>query len=356
MLPTLRLTALIGCLALLAACERPALTGLSAPVPEAVIERIFVATQRTASQIGRIFGAKRSARMNYAALDISIPPVHLPGRVERTSGIADPRKYFAPVAVTPLDTVSAFKRALRRARSGDGGLLLFVHGYNNTLEDAAFRMAQIKHDFGIEEAGLLFSWPSAGDPRGYVYDRDSVLFARDGFVQLMRDLHRSGQRRILLVAHSMGAYLAMESLRQIALEGERELFATLEGVILMSPDIDPDIFRQQATVIGKLPQPFIIMTSQSDRVLSLSGLLTGRKPRLGRIEGPAAVKGLNVTVIDFTGFDDAEAGGHDTPFSSAKAIQLLRGLEKQIRSGRTALGEFVLLGKDRRTSGVLVAQ
>lgn len=339
---------LIACLALLVACARPALDGLSAPVPEAEIERIFVATQRTASQLGPIFGERRSAEMSYAAVDISIPPGHAPGQIERMSGIADPHRFFAPVAVEPLDGTAALTGALRRARAGDGGVLLFVHGYNNTAEDAAFRLAQIKHDFALEEPALLFSWPSAGDPRGYIYDRDSVLFARDGFEQMLRALHGAGQKRILLVAHSMGSYLAMEGLRQIAMKGDRHLFAGIEGVILMSPDIDPDVFRQQAQAIGPLPQPFIVMTSQRDRVLSLAELFTGRKPRLGRIEGPEAVAGLGVTVIDFTGFDDGAAGGHIAPVSSAKAIRLLRGLDRQLRSGRTALGEFVLLGKERR--------
>ena len=338
----------------LTACSRPAVTGLSDTVPEAVIERVFVATQRTRNQLGQIFGEKRSSRMQYATIDVSIPPRHELGQLERTRGEADAGQYFAPVAVEALDGSRDFTRALGRSRGGDGGVLLFVHGYNNTLEDAVFRVAQIKHDFDIEEPAILFSWPSAGDPRGYVYDRDSVLFARDGFVELLRDLHAAGQRRILLVAHSMGGYLTMEVLRQIALEGDRHLFGGLEAVILMSPDIDPDIFRQQAAAIGKLPQPFVIMTSKSDRVLSLSGLLTGRKPRLGRIEGPEELAGLDVTVIDVSGFDDAGVSGHDVPFSSAKAIQLLRGLDRQLRTGRTVLDDFVTLGSDPRVG--LLAQ
>ena len=235
----------------LTACSRPAVTGLSDTVPEAVIERVFVATQRTRNQLGQIFGEKRSSRMQYATIDVSIPPRHELGQLERTRGEADAGQYFAPVAVEALDGSRDFTRALGRSRGGDGGVLLFVHGYNNTLEDAVFRVAQIKHDFDIEEPAILFSWPSAGDPRGYVYDRDSVLFARDGFVELLRDLHAAGQRRILLVAHSMGGYLTMEVLRQIALEGDRHLFGGLEAVILMSPDIDPDIFRQQAAAIAR---------------------------------------------------------------------------------------------------------
>ena len=344
-----------ACLLLLAACARPELTGLSQPVPEARIARVFIATQRQADQYVHMFGQERSAQTYYGAMDVSIPPTHRTGGLERTSGVADANRFFAPVAAERYDDVGALTAGLRRARAGDGGLVLFVHGYNNTLEDAAFRLAQIREDFGIEEPGLAFVWPSAGDARGYIYDRDSTLFARDGFEQLLRDLRASGQRRVLLVAHSMGSYLAMETLRQIAIKGDRKIFDMLEGVVLMAPDIDPDVFRQQAQAIGPLPQPFIIMTSQRDKVLSIAGLLTGLKPRLGRIESPEEVAGLGVTVIDFSELDDAPVagGGHDAGFTSPKAIRLLKGLETRIRGGGGQLRDYVLLGKDRALGGLL---
>jgi esterase/lipase superfamily enzyme len=339
-------------LALLSACERYQLTGYSEPLPGATVEPIFVATQRKMTQFGPIFGEKRSPKMNYLRYNVSIPPIHELGEIERTSGVADPQKFFATLGIDRYPARRDFITALKRHRAGDGGLVLFVHGYNNTLEDAAFRLAQIRNDFDIAEPALLFSWPSAGDPRGYIYDRDSVLFARDGFEQLLRDLRASGERNVLLVAHSLGGYLAMETLRQIALKGDRRVLDMLAGVVLMSPDIDPDVFRQQAQDIGKLPQPFLIMTSRKDKVLGLAGLLTGRKPRLGGIDGPEAVKGLDVTVMDFTAFDTGKEGGHDTPFTSVKAIKLMRGLDNEIEGGRRAMRDFVLRGKERH--GLLV--
>ena len=208
---------------------------------------------------------------------------------------------------------------------------------------------------------ILFSWPSAGDPRGYIYDRDSVLFARDGFEQLIRDLRARGQRKIFIMAHSMGGYLTMEALRQMALKGDRQVMDAISAVVLMSPDIDPDVFRQQAETIGRLPQPFVIMTSRKDRVLSAAELLTGRKPRLGRIESAEAVAGLDVSVLDLTGFDDGSAGGHMVAASSASAIQLLRGARcpdpewRQWRSARfhpfgqgTARRKVAAIGQHRR--------
>lgn len=351
-----RLSFVLLALAMLAACARPAVTGLSEPISDARIQRLYVATMRTRTQAGPIFGEKRSAKMNYSTLDISIPPEHVPGQVERDSGIVDPRKFFAPVGFANMQGVGEFTNALKRHRGGTGAVMIFVHGYNNTLEDAAFRLAQIREDLQLDDPAILFSWPSAGDPRGYIYDRDSVMFARDDFEQLIRDLRASGQRNIFIMAHSMGGYLTMETLRQIALKGDRHVFDAIEGVALMSPDIDPDLFRSQAEVIGKLPQPFVIMTSREDKVLGLASLLTGSKPRLGRIEDASAVKGLGVTLIDFSEYGEGEAGGHIAPVSSPGALAVLKGLETQLRTERGRFRDFALEGRNPRLVTAAVTQ
>jgi esterase/lipase superfamily enzyme len=35
--------------------------------------------------------------------------------------------------------------------------LIFVHGFNNTYEDAVFRFAQIVHDSGAQVAPIMFT-------------------------------------------------------------------------------------------------------------------------------------------------------------------------------------------------------
>ena len=182
-------------LALLAltACARPQSAGFVAPVPEASRETIFIATMRTEGQRGQMFGEKRSTVMSYAELNISIPPNHQIGRIERSRGQIDARRHFAPLSATPLANSAKLNERLKASRiSAEEPLLIFVHGYNNTLEDAAFRLAQIQHDFELNNPALLFSWPSAGDPLGYAYDRDSVLFARTDFARLLEALNRAG--------------------------------------------------------------------------------------------------------------------------------------------------------------------
>ena len=328
-----------------AACARPQGTGINEVNPNAATESVFIATMRSQEQAGQIYGQKRSEKMRYALADVSVPPNHKTGHLERGTGVLNTAKHFAPIGHREIPDVRALSSQINAAQSdAKEPLLIFVHGYNNTLEDTLLRLAQIQHDFELSNSSLLFSWPSAGAAGGYVYDRDSVLFARGDFARLLEDLQRASQRRILILAHSMGSQLVMEALRQLKLEGKTAPLRAIDGVVMMSPDIDPDVFRKQAKEIGKLPQPFVIMTTQNDHVLNLAGLVTGRKDRLGRIQSAEEVAGLGVTVLDFTSFKNGENFGHMVPVSSPEAIAFLRKLSGGISQSADAFSKYVRLG------------
>jgi esterase/lipase superfamily enzyme len=202
--------------------------------------------------------------------------------------------------------------------------VLFVHGYNVDNAEAVYRLAQIAHDYDAEQPVIAFSWPSAGNPRGYAYDRDSVVYSRDMLEALLVAL--SARRDVLIVAHSMGSQLTMETLRQMAIGDNGAVLKRLSGVALISPDIDEDVFRRQASRIVPFPQPFLIAVSARDRVLNLAAFLTGKPSRLGSIDDPARLSGLPVRVVDLTGVAGGDRGGHLTAFTAPAAIRLLRGL------------------------------
>jgi len=326
----------------LAACAPRQAAQIAPPSPLATTERIFVTTELALDNLGPIFGQQRPDGQNYLRLDVSIPPTHTPGEISWPKGKPDAATDFVVTDIQTYKTSSAMIGAMRRAAPGNE-TLVYVHGYNSTFSESVYRFAQIRADFGGSEPGMLYSWPSAGDPRGYAYDRDSILTVRDDFEKTLNALTAGPDRSVVLLAHSMGSHLVMETLRQAALSGNRRLLDRINGVVLMSPDIDPDVFRSQATAIGKLPDPFLIFISQEDRALSLAGFLTGRKPRLGVIDGTDAVAGLDVKVIDFTALGDGVGLNHSVPVSSPAAIAVLKGLIAQAESGQQAFRDYMVL-------------
>ena len=320
---------------LLAACA-PRVTAMRAATdPAATIQPVFVATGRKLDQTGPIFGLERKQGLHYFRADISIPPTHQTGRIEWPKNPPDAATDFVVTGTEVFGGVDAMLADMRR---GDAGreTLVYIHGYNNTLSEAMYRLAQIKTDFDIDMPGVLFSWPSAGDARGYIYDRDSVLYARDDLAALLKRLTARPGDKVFLLAHSMGAQLTMEAMRQSAIGGDRTLLDRISGVVLMSPDIDPDVFQRQAESIGTLPQPFLIFITKADRALSLAGFITGRKPRLGVIDAVEEVQRPDVTVIDFTALSDGEAYNHYVPVTSPAAINVLNGIIGQATQGGSA--------------------
>ena len=104
----------------------------------------------------------------------------------------------------------------------------------------------------------------------------------------------------------MGSYLIMETLRQIALKRSMNIDTSIDALILMAPDIDGVLFRNQANAIGRLPDPFILMVAKQDRALRISSLLTGRRPRLGAQTDRSVVGDLPISVVDVS---DLAVGG-----------------------------------------------
>lgn len=330
------------CLIFVVSCAPRNAAQYAPTVPEASLQPVYVATQKALDKTGRTFGARRTGEMRFFKAEISIPPTHLPGQVEWPEGPPDAATDFVVADTDIYPSGRAFVSDVKRARTGRE-TQVFVHGYNVTLSDGMYRLAQMRQDFDIKQPSVLFAWASAGDPRGYIYDRDSVLYARDDLEALLKQLTLNPNDRVTLLAHSMGSHLVMEVMRQAALKGDRALLNRISAVVLMSPDIDPDLFRRQAEAIGTLPDPFLIFVSQQDRALNLSSLITGRKPRLGTIDGPEAVKGLAVRVIDFTALADGEGLDHAVAITSPTAISVLSGMISQAASGERAFENYMVL-------------
>lgn len=313
----------------------------SAPAPNAQVQKLFLVTHHpledilpgNATEIPSFLGDKRRETVRYLGLDISIPAGHTPGQIEwpdRRTGPANARTDFAVLDTDVIASAPELRRAIHAsARNRTDPVFLFVHGYNNTAPDATYRVAQILQDFDTPLPGIVFAWPSAARASGYLYDRDSVLFARDDLVDLLRDLTQGTSRGVVIMAHSMGSQLVMEALRQIRLKGDTALLRRIETLVLMSPDIDVDVFRRQAKSIEPhLPTPFMIFINQDDRILRLSSFLTGRRARVGGSLSPDDVEDLPVTVIDLSTFSTGSApNDHLLGATSPEVIRILRRLE-----------------------------
>ena len=312
---------LILSIALAACTPRGAMVVVPPETAEGPISTVFVGTTRGLQGTG-VFGTERSEEMRFARYDVAIPPQRDVGEIR----YAKPRRPNVSTDFVTTDqriyaADADFRADLGKALAANGReAVIFVHGFNNTFTEGLYRIAQLHHDLEVPGVALHYSWPSAAEPLGYVYDRDSIMFAREGLEELIREARAAGATRITLVAHSMGSFLSMEALRDIALRDGR-IMPELRGVILISPDIDVEVFRMQARDIGTLPQPFVIFGSDRDRVLRLSALITGQRGRLGSLDSVDRLSDLEVTYLDVGAF--SSGSGHFVPGTSPALIRLL---------------------------------
>lgn len=335
-----RLLALIGagvCALGLAGCASMGMEEISDAAAGPRQISVFVVSTRkgesgAASEAGNDGQTRDSLQM------IGVPPAHRIGQLERPSiGAPDPAKHFALMSRRGLDE-AGFQAELASHLSGRIGsnrdILLYVHGFNTSYDESRFRLAQIVEDGRFGGVPVLFTWPSTNSLLDYGAAKESATVSRDALAKLIRQLTETpGVGRVHILAHSMGAWLTMEALRQDAIAGSPALADKMGDIMLAAPDIDLNVFRQQAARLDA--SHVVVLVAANDHALSLSRSLAGDRPRLGAMDpnnpaDRAALEALGVKVYDLTREADMFIG-HG---AYADAPDALRTIGAQIAAPR----------------------
>jgi esterase/lipase superfamily enzyme len=324
---------LSSCLALGACSPRGEFTFMPEAAGIGSVETVLVVTERAAGPGQPLYSAERSETLSFSRFNVSVPPDRAQGSVTFPKRQpADPRTDYVVVSAQRLPDETAFARAINQETAARGRsereAVLFVHGYNTTFAEGIYRQAQLTHDHNVEGASIQFAWPSAAITADYAYDRESALFSRDGLETAIEILARTDVTSYNVVGHSMGAFLLMETLRGMARVGSPAL-AKLNAVVLISPDIDIDVFRRQARPVIARGIPIFAIVSSRDRALLVSAFIRGETRRVGSIASPEELGDVAVTVVDISNVDSADNLGHFAVATSPALINLFRGLRAQ---------------------------
>ena len=170
-------------------------------------------------------------------------------------------------------------------------LVLFVHGYNNSFDEAQYSMAGIWHFLGRNMVPVTYSWPAGqGGTMGYFIDRESGEYTIFHLKEVFRLLFSIKEiEKIHIVAHSRGAVVVTSALRELLIEslakGEvpRNEFR-IANLILAAPDMDFGIMAQRlmAEKFAAAVHRITIYTTKSDKALSFSKYLL-RGVRFGQV-------------------------------------------------------------------------
>lgn len=272
---------------------------------------------------GFLFGYERDSTAHFVRLTMSMPKGREAGTLPVSSKNPDPKKDITLLNATPL-SYAQFKTETSVQPSSDGKTsnraMIFTHGFNTRFDQAAVRYAQIIEDTGFDGRAVLFSWPSYGIPTEYGYDKDSANYSRDAMQQLIHQLAtEKSLQRVDIFAHSMGTWLTMETLRQMALSKDKAL-DRIGTVILAAPDIDFDVFRTQVSQLGPLAGRIKVYVSADDRALQLSRRLFGGKIRAGETTDLAQFRALGIEAYDISEVKGGFGKNHGKAFGDGQTI------------------------------------
>lgn len=322
-------------------------------VPGTSSVRMLVVTTRAAisSRPGEFFSGERGNEPAFADITVSIPPDanRRVGEIQWPSSVpGNPARNFVVTNVELENKAGAlrtFKQITPKARPRRA--LVFVHGFNNRFDAAVFSLAQIVHDSKADVAPVLFTWPSRGRLLAYNYDRESAAFSRDALEEVLWALAKDPNiDEISILAHSMGTWLTMETLRQMSIRKGR-LPAKLQNVVLAAPDIDFDVFLTQVRDIGKPRPEFIVFVSQDDKALAISSVLGGSISRLGAINPETdpyrkMLEAENINVIDLTKLSSGDPFNHN---KFAESPEVVRAIGTRLAAGDSVTSNNASIGE-----------
>jgi esterase/lipase superfamily enzyme len=324
----------------LGGCLGPGLSGitgsmgsLTAPAVEPRAVPVFVASTRPAFRGDRL-GAPSAERARFYRQIVNVPPGRSPGTIPRPQiGGENPRRHIMLTdrsALTPDAFRADLAQSVAAMPSDQRDVLVYIHGFNTDYDEAAFRLVQVAADAGFRGTHVLFTWPSYRRLLAYAGDREVATASRDALEKLLTDLGQTpGVGRVHLIAHSMGAFLTMEGLRQASIAGRGELNGHLGEVILAAPDLDVEVFRQQVARIGR-PSRISLFVQSDDRALAASTTVAWDRQRLGSLDVRNAqhreiisTLGVRVFTMSATGWTDVLR--HGTFAEAPEIVRLIGG-------------------------------
>jgi esterase/lipase superfamily enzyme len=227
--------------------------------------------------------------------------------------ISESASFYIPdetIKLTDLKEIELdklFSEIARFPQKDNGNIVIYLHGYNIDFEKSCRRSALFQRAIGLHNRLLLFSWPADGNMLKYTWDESDLVWSVPHIAQFIEEVvKRAGKRKVDVVAHSLGARGVVQALNRLAYNKPPNVI--LNELVLIAPDIDTDIFRQELPVIKSSVNRLTVYVSENDKALRLSHEVHGY-PRLGEAgENLTIFEG--VETIDISEISNRRISGH----------------------------------------------
>lgn len=217
---------------------------------------------------------------------------------------------FTIWSAAPLDEETFWSRATALLADDDPNnkqAFVYIHGFNNTFEDAAFRTAQIKYDTGFDGPAFFYSWPANGKLTDYLSDQEDADLSVQAVTDFIREirLQMPEDVEVNLIAHSMGSRIMGQAMFRLAQDQAVIDAGGFGHIIFASGDLDRCLFAEWVGASRTIAEDVTLYMSEKDKAVQLSDMLR-KLSVLGREDDPKGRIGFideltGVPVFDFDG-------------------------------------------------------
>lgn len=231
--------------------------------------------------------------MKFGFCEVQIPKGHIQGELERPGRFIiwelpeDEKKHVVVKSIEEKDKDEFWKEFKTRVSgAANKNILLFIHGYNTTFEEAARRSAQLSWDLPFNGMSGFYSWPSSGKLADYFADEAKARSSGPALAEFLRQIIASTEAEQLhIIAHSMGSLILSLSLNRMRQDSSiADDLEKIHQLVLGAPDIDQDEFRNtilpEFKNIGKRRT---VYASDHDEALQYSSIVRHNRLRLGQV-------------------------------------------------------------------------
>ena len=220
------------------------------------------------------FGAEPDDQLHYGKRIVRIPLSHRPGELgsplwRRLLTGVDDRLVLDPATALSEDAfVRDVRSFLARLDPSDRNVLVYIHGFNTTFDEAAKRAAQLGFDLKVPGITAFYSWPSLANITAYANDLTRIEASEQMLADfLVRTTTLVERGKVHLIAHSMGNRGLLAAMHRATTQAALRTGVRFGQIFLAAPDVDVRSFAQLASIYPLAAEHTTLYVADQDKAL-----------------------------------------------------------------------------------------
>jgi len=220
------------------------------------------------------FGSEPDHALHFGKRIVRIPSSHRSGELgsplwRRLLTGVDDRLTVDPATVL---SEAAFTRDVRaflaRLDPSDRNVLVYIHGFNTSFDEAAQRAAQLGFDLKVPGITAFYSWPSLANITAYVGDLARIEASEQHLADfLVKTTELVERSKVHIIAHSMGNRGLLRAMHRATTQAALRTGTRFGQIFLAAPDIDARSFAQLASVYPAAAEHTTLYVADQDKAL-----------------------------------------------------------------------------------------